>query len=250
MTTIRRAAVHTMVVAVVAIIAAVAGLPSPGAAQPPYHTQSGKGFGTIAVGRPAGVMSVPGRHRPSDDAKSPRASAPGLGRTTTGSVPVHTHASRCDARWQPWMASRAPGWITAIVEDMAPRYGLDPNLVLSVMAVESRFQVEARSHKNAQGLMQLIPDTAARFGIEKPFDARQNIRGGMAYLQWLLDYFEGDIPLALAGYNAGENAVDRHGGIPPYAETRAYVENVQAIYRCNSVSDNPWLLVVKNANPR
>lgn len=238
-----------LMVTMVAVIASLVGLPSPVAAQPPY-TQSGNGFGTIAVGRPAGVMSVPGHHRGRDDAESRKASAPGLGRTTTGSVPVHTRASSCDARWQPWAASSAPGWITELVEDMAPRFGLDPHLVLAVMAVESRFQVKARSHKNAQGLMQLIPDTAERFGISKPYDARQNIRGGMAYLKWLLAYFEGDIALALAGYNAGENAVDRHGGIPPYAETQAYVESVQAVYRCNSVPNNPWLLVVKNAASR
>lgn len=211
----------------------------------------GNGLRTIAVGRPAGVMGIPGRHeRKRGVADSKQTAAPGLGRKTRGSVPVYTKKASCDPKWQPWVASRAPDWIEDIVDDLAPTYGLDPHLVMSVMAVESRFQVKARSHKNAQGLMQLIPGTARRFGVSKPYDAHQNIRGGMKYLQWLLDYFEGDVSLALAGYNAGENAVDRHGGIPPYDETRNYVKRVKAVYRCNSVPDNPWLLLVKNAEAR
>jgi hypothetical protein len=84
----------------------------------------------------------------------------------------------------------------------------------------------ARSHKNAQGLMQLIPATARRFGVKDVWDPEQNLRGGMSYLRWLLDHFEGDVKLALAGYNAGEEAVRRYRGIPPYAETRAYVERI------------------------
>ena len=74
--------------------------------------------------------------------------------------------------------------------------------------------------------MQLIPETAERFNVAKPYDPEQNIRGGLAYLRWLLAYFEGDIALAAAGYNAGEGAVDRHRGVPPYCETRAYVERI------------------------
>ena len=78
--------------------------------------------------------------------------------------------------------------------------------------------------------MQLLPTTAKRFGVKNPWDPEQNIKGGMAYLQWLLDYFGGDVRLALAAYNAGERAVERHGGIPPYEETRAYVAKVLQIY--------------------
>jgi soluble lytic murein transglycosylase-like protein len=98
--------------------------------------------------------------------------------------------------------------------------------VLAVVEVESNFDPRARSHKNAQGLMQLIPATAERFGVDDVWDPEQNLRGGMSYLRWLLDHFDGDIKLALAGYNAGEQAVRRHRGIPPYAETRAYVERI------------------------
>jgi membrane-bound lytic murein transglycosylase MltF len=93
---------------------------------------------------------------------------------------------------------------------------------------------KARSPKNAQGLMQLIPATAQRFGVRNVWDPEQNLRGGMAYLQWLLQHFKGDVKLALAGYNAGEKAVERHGGVPPYRETQAYVKRIM-----KRVGDNP-----------
>jgi hypothetical protein len=109
---------------------------------------------------------------------------------------------------------------------LAPEYQLDPELVLAVISAESNFNPRARSPKGALGLMQLIPETAKRFGVEDPLDPMQNLHGGMAYLRWLLDYFDGDIPLVLAGYNAGERAVDRHSGIPPYRETRNYVKRI------------------------
>lgn len=107
---------------------------------------------------------------------------------------------------------------------------VSPALVLAVMAVESAGRPEARSPAGAQGLMQLIPDTAARFGVTDPFDPRQNIAGGVAYLDWLLAEFDGDPLLALAGYNAGEGAVQRHNGVPPFAETRDYVPKVLATW--------------------
>jgi hypothetical protein len=119
--------------------------------------------------------------------------------------------------------------IAAWVEQIAPEYGLDPVLVLAVIQAESNFNPLARSPKNAQGLMQLIPATAQRFGVRDVWDPQENLRGGMAYLRWLLDHFEGDLDLALAGYNAGEGAVQRHGGIPPYPETRAYVRQVSRL---------------------
>jgi len=113
--------------------------------------------------------------------------------------------------------------IVALVQRLAPDYRLDPALVLAVIEAESNFDPNARSPKNAQGLMQLIPATAARFGVSDVWDPLANLRGGMAYLRWLLDRFNGDLALALAGYNAGEQAVLRHGGIPPYPETQGYV---------------------------
>jgi len=116
------------------------------------------------------------------------------------------------------------------IQEMAPRYDLDPALVLEVVRAESNFNPRARSHKGALGLMQLIPATARRFGVKDPLDPEQNLRGGMAYLRWLLKRFDGDLSLTLAGYNAGEAAVERHGGVPPYNETRAYVGKILARY--------------------
>ncbi len=107
---------------------------------------------------------------------------------------------------------------------------VSPALVLAVMAVESAGRARAISPAGAQGLMQLIPDTAARFGVTDPFDAAQNIAGGAAYLSWLLEEFGGDPILALAGYNAGEGAVRRNGGVPPFDETRDYVPKVLATW--------------------
>jgi soluble lytic murein transglycosylase-like protein len=111
---------------------------------------------------------------------------------------------------------------------VAPEFRLQPHLVLAVMATESNFDPFAVSPKNAQGLMQLIPDTASRFQVRRITDPVENIRGGMAYLRWLLAYFEGDLTLVLAAYNAGERAVERWRGVPPYAETQAYVRRIIA----------------------
>ncbi|MBI5722097.1 MAG: transglycosylase SLT domain-containing protein [Burkholderiales bacterium] len=121
------------------------------------------------------------------------------------------------------LLERAPIAVSSYVQMLAPEYRLEPALVLAVMAAESNFDPAAVSAKNAQGLMQLIPDTARRFGVRNLLDPAQNIRGGMAYLRWLLAYFEGDLSLALAAYNAGEGAVERYLGVPPFAETRNYV---------------------------
>jgi soluble lytic murein transglycosylase-like protein len=120
----------------------------------------------------------------------------------------------------------AKGPIVKLVRSLAPQYHLDPNLVLAVVAAESNFDPSARSDKNAQGLMQLIPATAERFGVQDVWDPEQNLRGGMAYLRWLLHRFDGNVSLALAGYNAGEDAVERYKGIPPYQETRDYVDRI------------------------
>ena len=132
------------------------------------------------------------------------------------------------ARLRPASPQRAK--VEALVHSLAPRYGLQPALVLAVIEAESGFNTQARSPKEAQGLMQLIPATAERFGVQDPYDPVQNLQGGMAYLRWLLAYFRGDMRLTLAGYNAGEGAVVRHGGVPPYAETQAYVNRITRAY--------------------
>ena len=108
---------------------------------------------------------------------------------------------------------------------------ISPAFVLALISIESGGRATAESNKGAQGLMQLIPDTAARFGVTDSTDPVQNIKGGVAYLEWLMKEFNGDPILALAGYNAGENAVKKHGGVPPYAETRNYVPKVLAAWK-------------------
>jgi soluble lytic murein transglycosylase-like protein len=120
-----------------------------------------------------------------------------------------------------------PARIAEMVNRLAPAHRLDPGLVLAVIKVESDFQPKATSTANAQGLMQLIPDTAKRFGVKDSFDEEQNLIGGMKYLRWLLDRFEGNLELTLAAYNAGENAVDKYKGVPPYPETREYVKRLK-----------------------
>jgi hypothetical protein len=114
------------------------------------------------------------------------------------------------------------------VDEAARLHQVSADLVKAVIAVESEFDQWAVSSKGARGLMQLMPDTARRFGVGDSFDARQNIFAGAQYLRILLDQFGGDVALALAAYNAGPNAVLRYGGIPPYRETRGYVQKVQA----------------------
>jgi Transglycosylase SLT domain/Sel1 repeat len=124
--------------------------------------------------------------------------------------------------------AHAPEQLVKFIELAAPEYGLQPHLVWTVIATESNFDASAVSPKNAQGLMQLIPDTARRFGVRQILDPVDNIRGGMAYLRWLLARFEGDLRLVAAAYNAGEGAVERYLGVPPFAETRLYVLKIRA----------------------
>lgn len=149
----------------------------------------------------------------------------------------------------PWPAppAHAPEPLVRYVTLVAPEYRLEPSLVLAVMAQESNFNPNAQSPKNAQGLMQLIPDTARRFGVRNAMDPTQNIRGGMAYLRWLLAYFEGDVRLALAAYNAGEGAVNRYRGVPPYAETQHYVRKI--IASLNGRREHPFDAKVTEPSP-
>lgn len=123
------------------------------------------------------------------------------------------------------------GPIYNLVSKIAPRYNIDADLAMAFIAVESGFNPNATSAKNAQGLMQLIPETAARFNVKNAYDPEQNIKGGLAYLEWLLTYFEGDIELVAAAYNAGENTVDKYKGVPPYPETRKYVKKIATLYK-------------------
>lgn len=123
------------------------------------------------------------------------------------------------------------GPIFKLVSQLAPRYEVDPKLAMAIISVESGFNVRALSPKNAKGLMQLIPDTAQRFRVKNAFDAKENIQGGLAYLQWLLAYFKGNVSLVAAAYNAGEKTVEKYSGIPPYPETLGYVRKISRLYK-------------------
>jgi hypothetical protein len=147
--------------------------------------------------------------------------------------------------------------ILGLVRKLAPGYGLNPQLVMAIIRAESNFEPAAISSKNAQGLMQLIPETAARFNVRNPFDPEQNIRGGMAYLRWLLAYFEGNVALVAAAYNAGEGAVNRYRGIPPYAETQGYVSRILHLFQKEEhqfdprvTEPSPELPRIRRANKR
>jgi soluble lytic murein transglycosylase-like protein len=120
----------------------------------------------------------------------------------------------------------AAGKYAGVIAEAADRYALDRALLAAVAKTESNFNPYAISPKGACGILQLMPGTVKRFGVKNVFDVAQNVDAGARYLRFLLDRFEGKVELALAGYNAGEGAVDRHGGIPPYAETEWYVLKV------------------------
>lgn len=121
---------------------------------------------------------------------------------------------------------RAAGRYADVIAEAADRYALDRALLAAVAKVESNFNPYAVSPRGACGILQLMPETVKRFGVKNVFDVAQNVDAGARYLRWLLDRFQGRVELALAGYNAGEGAVDRHRGIPPFAETEWYVLKV------------------------
>lgn len=132
--------------------------------------------------------------------------------------------------------------IADIVMEAAPKFGIDPQLALAIVAVESDFEPNARSPKDARGLMQLIGGTAVRFNVTNRMDIAANVRGGLAYLRWLLAYYEGQVRLAVAAYNAGEAAVDKYGGVPPYRETRDYVSRVLRLFPNESHPYDPTIV--------
>lgn len=145
----------------------------------------------------------------------------GWSRVERAALPPRGSANRPPEAWR-----NAAGVFARHIERAATEHRLDPVLLTAVAHTESAFDPAAVSPKGATGLMQLMPETAARLGVADVFDVAQNVDGGARYLSWLLDRFDGNTELALAGYNAGENAVDRYRGIPPYPETERYVEKV------------------------
>lgn len=133
------------------------------------------------------------------------------------------------------------------IVESSRRYGIDPLLIYAQMHQESSFKINATSHKGASGLMQLMPATARRFGVTKIYDPKQNVDAGVKYMRWLLDTFNGDVVLALAGYNAGEGAVMKYGwNVPPYRETQEYVRRISARY--NSISDPQYAHTARRLN--
>ena len=152
---------------------------------------------------------------------------------------------------------QAPPAIAELVRQVAPEYRVPPILVLAIMEAESNFNYLAVSPRNAQGLMQMIPETQQRFHVRNALDPAQNVRGGMAYLRWLLAYFEGDVALVAAAYNAGERAVERYRGVPPYLETRIYVKRIVAAvgpivaqFDASAVSPSPYLPLMRDSPSR
>jgi len=117
-----------------------------------------------------------------------------------------------------------------IIYEVGEKQGVDPRFIHAVIWQESKYDTHARSHAGAQGLMQLIPATAKRFGCDNPEDPEKNVTAGTKYLGWLLKRFSGNVELALAGYNAGEGAVDKYAGVPPYNETQNYVKIISKRY--------------------
>ena len=141
--------------------------------------------------------------------------------TVSGYRAAHTAVSRPN----PGVVKAHPE-LESSIREAAARYGVAEDLIRAVIEAESQFNARAVSRRGARGLMQLMPATAATLGVNDPFDARQNIRGGARHLRALMDRFDNDLALALAAYNAGEQAVIQHRGIPPYPQTRDYVRRI------------------------
>jgi soluble lytic murein transglycosylase-like protein len=135
----------------------------------------------------------------------------------------------------------SPSNYEELIRSASDRYSIDPDLVKAVIKVESDFNSTARSNKGAMGLMQLMPDTARLHNVMDVFDPIDNIEGGVRHLKLLLQRYQGDVQLSLAAYNAGMRAVEKHGGIPPFTETREYVRRVLSYYQ--SYRDNALQMI-------
>ena len=167
---------------------------------------------------------------------------------------VHLTNAPTNSRYQPqpgwsgtssgWLAipEGARGRYAQEITDAADRYGVDSNLVHSVIRVESAFNPSAVSRKGARGLMQLMPRTASALGVRDAFNPAQNIDGGVRHLRSLIDRYGGNLPLALAAYNAGAQAVDWYRGIPPYPETQQYVARILSVYGAGSGAGTPQII--------
>ncbi len=162
-----------------------------------------------------------------------RQAAPDSPAASFASMVAQAMNPQSDAPLQPTQGPNTipPPQIDRLVNADASTWGVDPALVKAIIANESGFDASATSKTGAQGLMQLEPGTAAQLGVGNAYDPAQNVWGGTRYIRGLLERFHGDLPLAVAAYNAGPGAVEKYGGVPPYAETQAYVQNVLDSYR-------------------
>lgn len=229
----------------------VGNFPKPPPASPPAKAAAGKAMG--GVEKRVEFRSAPGGGDPKAVAvpagAKPKVSRGAVYKYSKNGVTHYTNRRPAGQKAQVlftyietcFACSAAPGLdfnsvglnLTAYAEEVhtaAAQHGIDPALVRAVMHAESAFNPNAVSRAGAQGLMQLIPATASRFGVESAFEPSQNIAGGVAYLAWLLKRFDGDLTRATAGYNAGEGAVDRYDGVPPFEETMRYVERVAILH--------------------
>lgn len=143
-------------------------------------------------------------------------------------LPTAAQVNGYQAAAAPPAKSGNVGSIDNVIYSMAQKYGVDPTLIQQVVKAESGFNSKATSPAGAMGLMQLMPGTAASYGVQNAYDATQNLDGGTHFLKDLLDRFQGNVPLTLAAYNAGPGAVDKYQGVPPYKETQAYVQKIIA----------------------
>jgi soluble lytic murein transglycosylase-like protein len=177
-----------------------------------------------------GAIGVPSerllRLEPLAGGRAPRHEAPAAPAQPIADAP----STAPQARMEPgspasWLNREGTG-LLPLINAAARQHALFPDLIAAMVKVESNFNSRAVSRRGAQGLLQLMPETARLLGVSDPFDPWQNLEGGSRYLRSLLDRFRGDLVLALAAYNAGEKAVERHGGLPPFAETRQYVDRV------------------------
>ena len=199
-----------------------------------FDTSAGVRVEAPAVAAPAPAAVRPRRVRPTARVYTPPAPSERIVANLSADAPAPSveqpSALMSAGRSLAGFSTGSP-LVDSLIVDSSARNGVDPLLIYSIMHQESTFKQRAVSNKGARGLMQLMPATAARFGVRNIFDPRENIDGGTRYVRWLLDRFGGDVRLALAGYNAGEGAVDKYGWrVPPYSETQNYVRRIFARY--------------------
>jgi len=184
----------------------------------------------------------------------PRETAPAVAAPTAGGAgapaPVAAAGAAARPRNEARPAAGAPRQgadksVDEIIAGAAEKHAVDPHLVRAIVKAESNFNPGAVSRKGAMGLMQLIPQTARRLGVDDIFDPEENIDAGVRYLKYLLELYNGNLRLSLAAYNAGEKAVDRHSGIPPYPETRQYVNKISSLYGSGYIV-NPFGLSISS----